>query len=154
MARPRIHVRPYLSASDLFRYYRSSKHPEERSRWQTIWLLSRMDEQRSIEEVASLVGFSPDWVRKLVRRYNAQGPQALKAQPKVRSGGPPPLLTPAQQALLRKALESPPLWGGTWSGPKVARWITLVTGVKPSTVTGWTYMRRLSPDSVLDHENE
>lgn len=149
MARERLHIQPHLPEEDLLQRYRSCREGKERSRWQAIWLLSRAEHSLSAEEVGALVGFSPDWVRKLARRYNTLGPQGLRNRRPVKPGGPRPLLDQTQQLALSQALRGLHPAGGTWSGPKVALWIGQVTGKTPSAVTGWTYLRKLGVKAPL-----
>ncbi|MBW4680361.1 MAG: helix-turn-helix domain-containing protein [Microcoleus vaginatus WJT46-NPBG5] len=143
MAQARIKLTPHLSYEELTGRYRSCKNAKERSRWQAIWLLSRPDNPLSAEEVASVVGFSPDWVRKLAHRYNNYGTQGLIDFHRYNPGGKKAILTPEQQAKLSQALLSPPPDGGLWTGPKVSQWIALETGLKTSAVTGWNYLIKL-----------
>ncbi len=49
-------------------------------------------------EVASLVEYTANGVRKSVRRSNAAGPDALVDQRTAHRGGNPPLLTPKLKA--------------------------------------------------------
>ena len=59
----------------------------ERSHWQVIWLLSRPEKGYSCQDVADLMGFSGDWVRKLVRRYNNDPARGLKDKRQDNGGG-------------------------------------------------------------------
>ena len=73
------------------------------------------------------MGFSADWIRKLVRRYNDDPEKGLKD--KRRNNGNAPVLAEELQQELGKALGSKPPDLGLWSGPKVAQWFKV--GSKP-----------------------
>ena len=88
----------------------------DRVRWLAVRLVA---EGRPATEVGPLVGFSPEWVRALVHRYNAGGPAALADQRHGNAGGPP-LLDPAQREELRAALGAPAPGGGIWTCRGVA----------------------------------
>ena len=142
MAQARIKLVPHLSYEELTQRYRACRDAKERSRWQAIWLLSRPTKPPSAEQVAEVIGFTPDWVRKLVHRYNDHGPGGLVDRHRATPGGQKPILNLEQQTELLQLLQAPPPDGGLWSGPKVARWIEQVTGKKISSVTGWNYLRK------------
>ena len=113
----------------------------ERSHRQTLWLLSRSDKNYTCTEVADLMGFTADWVRKLVRRYNADPVNGLLDER--RKNGKTPVLNDQQQEALQRALEADPPDHGLWSGPKVAHWISQELNQPISAVTGWHYLTRL-----------
>src|SRR5512144_2138339 len=135
----RFSVAAHLGAEELAVRYRAARDPVERSRWQMIWLLVS---GRPLGAVAAATGYSPRWIREVVKRYNAKGPDALAAQRHRNTGGAP-LLDAAGQAALEEALREPPAEGGRWTGRKVAAWIARRTGresVAPQ--RGWRYLRR------------
>jgi transposase len=94
------------------------------------------------EAVAKATGYTRPWIRKLVRRYNAQGHAGLEDRrhhnPGQRLG-----LSPEQVQALEVALEQPPDDGGLWTGPKVAAWIAQVLGRPVKRHLGWRWLRRL-----------
>lgn len=93
------------------------------------------------DEAAKIIGCSPDWVRKLARRYNAEGPTGLRD--KRSENGNDPLLNKEQFKKLEKALRNPPVDGGLWNCKKVSEWIGSEIDCKVSVVTGWNYLRSL-----------
>jgi transposase len=135
----RLTLVPHCSAEELHHYYRRAKDPIARSHFQMLWLLAQ---GQSTREVAQATGYSCPWIRQLVRRYNARGPQGLEDR-RHDNPGQRPRLAPAQVQALAAALERPTDDGGLWSGPKVARWMSGVLGgaVKPQ--VGWVWLRRL-----------
>jgi len=129
------------SPAELKHRYLACEDSVERSHWQVIWLLSRPEKGYSCQEVADLMGFSADWIRKLVRRYNDDPEKGLKD--KRRNNGNAPVLDEELQQELSKALGSKPPDHGLWSGPKVAQWIGERLNHPVSAVTGWHYLVRL-----------
>jgi transposase len=140
MAWTRFSVSQHLSVDELATRYRSARDPVERSRWQMIWLLVA---GRPLKEAAAVTGYSERWVREVVRRYNAEGPEGVADQ-RHQNAGAAPLLDAADQAALEEALAKPPAGGGRWTGREVAAWIARRVGretVAPQ--RGWDYLRRL-----------
>ena len=137
---------PHATAEELEHRYRKAKDPVERSHHQIVWLLS---EGKRTEEVSEVSGYSPGWVRKIVRRYNERGVDALgdgrHSNPGAKERA---LLEEAGEAELLRALQGPPpasVGGGMWSGPKVARWIAKRNGLKKVHVQrGFEYLRKVS----------
>ena len=113
----------------------------ERTHWHIIWLLADSTHPRTPRQVAEIVGCTPDWVRKLLKRYNAQGEAALRDKRKDNKGQR--FLDETQQAALEAALSAPPADGGLWTGPKVAAWISETLQRRVSDVSGWKYLKRL-----------
>jgi hypothetical protein len=81
MSRPRIQIQPYLDYADLTRHYQECQDPKTKNHWLAIQLLGQPDTPMPVEQVAEVLGCSPDWVRKLARRYNHLGPAVLTKQP-------------------------------------------------------------------------
>jgi transposase len=114
----------------------------EARRWQ---LLALVADGKTVKDAAALVGLNEYYARRVVRRYNRDGPggmrdRRLDATPPAR----PSLLTPEQQQELAAAVAGPAPGGGLWTGPAVARWIATKTGreqVAPQ--RGHDYLRRL-----------
>ena len=80
--------------------YLACECPRERMRWHAIWLLADTENPRKPREVAAIVGCTTDCVRKLRRRYNADGEEV---QDKRKTNGGRPFLDAPQQASLEKA---------------------------------------------------
>ena len=80
-----------------------------------------------------------NWVRRVVRKYNAEGPDGI---PDGRANnGLEPMLDKAGLAALEHALEhEAPPGGGLWSGPKVSRWLSARLGRSVHPQTGWAYL--------------
>ena len=93
-------------------------------------------------EVAEVTGYSRDWVYKLVRRYNQDGPAAI-GDKRHQNRGAPTLLDDVQQAQLLQALEEAPCNGDLWDGPKVAQWMGELLGHRVHPQRGWEYLRAM-----------
>jgi transposase len=135
----RFSVAAHLSADEVKARYRAAHDPVARSRWQMIWLLIS---GRSLAEVAAVTGYSPRWIREVVRHYNEEGAEAL-ADRRHDNAGAAPLLDEDGRQALEEALHRPPPEGGRWTGAKVAAWIARHLGrerVAPQ--RGRDYLRR------------
>ncbi len=131
-----------MTSAQLKQSYLSCKNPVEKTHWQVIWWLKKGGDAVSTEDAASLVGFSTDWIRKLVRRYNKYGPEGLRDKRK--DNGKERYLTSRQQQELLDMLQKEPPDKGLWTGTKVARWISEVVGHKVHASTGWRYIKSLA----------
>ena len=135
---------PHATTEELEHRYRKAKDPVERSHHQIVWLLS---EGKRTEEVCEVTGYSPGWARKIARRYNEWGVDALGDRRHSNPGAKErALLDETGQAELVEALRGPApasVGGGMWSGPKVARWIAQRNGLeKVHAQRGFEYLRR------------
>lgn len=137
----RFHVVEYLSADEIDRRYKTCPSPREKTHWQILWLLTRADGPRTAVAVGRVVGLTPTWVRTLVRRWNAGGPDGLADRRK--GNGPADALTPERQAELYAALQADPPDGGLWTGPKVIRFVRDRWGVEVVPQTGWRWLKSL-----------
>jgi transposase len=141
MPRPRLQLLNHLTPEELAVRFRTCTDGRQKARWQALWLLSHPDQPRSADQAAEVVGLTADAIRKLARRYNAGGPNAVE-----RHGGGQgraPRLSPAQQEQLQGELLSPAPDGGLWTGPKLARRIAQLTGRPMHKATGWEWLRKL-----------
>ena len=133
-------VAPHLPVEELALRYRQARDPVARSHWQIVWLVAQ---GQHVPEVARLVGSSPNWVREIIRRFNAGGPAALVDGRSAHRGGNPPLLSPAQRLALAAALDGPPPDGGLWTGGTVAAWMADRLGRPVAEARGWEALRSL-----------
>ncbi len=142
---PKAHLESHLTAEELKIRYRQAENTTESRRWHLLLLISR---NWTIKQAAQVIGINYDYAKEIVQRYNREGPDSVKNRSRDRQ--PPPaksLLNPEQQEELRQALRGLAPDGGTWTGPKVARWIAEKTGnahVWPQ--RGWDYLNRLGVD--------
>lgn len=143
MAAKRLELEKHLSAERLKERMRRCKDSREARRWQVLW---RLNQGGSSAEAAESCGYSVQWVRKVARRYNQHGPEAMADGHRRHPGGARPLLNPEEQTELLAALKAPvpaQLGGGLWSGRKVALWIRKKTGRETYPQQGWSYLKRL-----------
>src|SRR4028118_1904741 len=139
---PKAHLELHLTLEELKHRYRQAQDTTEARRWHILQLVAQ---QWTIKQAALIVGLNYDYAKEIVRRYNSEGPIAMKNRTKDRQ--PPPsksLLTLEQQQELKQVLQGPAPDGGSWSGTKVAQWIAKKTGrewVWPQ--RGWDYLKRL-----------
>jgi transposase len=132
-------VADHLGVEELTARYRAARDPVERGRWQMIRLLVS---GRSLREVADVTGYSARWVREVVRRYNAHGPEGL-ADRRHANPGAAPLLDAEGRRARDAALAEPPPEGGRWTCAKVAARIARRTGRDEIPAQrGWVYLRR------------
>ena len=146
MGRTRFGVAEHLGTEEVTAGYRAARDPVERGRWQMIRLLVA---GRSLADVAEVTGYSTRWVREVVRRYNAAGPDGLAAGPdgladrRHANPGAAPLPDAEGRRALEAALEQAPPGGGLWTCAKVAAWIADRTGRETVPAQrGWVYLRR------------
>ena len=133
-------VTPRVSVDELAHRYRHAHDPVERTHWQIIWLVAQ---GHPVPEVATLVGYTANWVRAIVRRYNAEGPDGL-ADRRHQNRGQPPLLSPALLAELAESVaDGPAPDGGVWSCHQAAAWIAKRLGRPVADVRGWEALRTL-----------
>jgi len=135
----RLEVKPHQTLDEVREAFDKAKDGKEKLRWQIVVLKKQ---GWRTDDVAEVVGCKPDWVRRMVRRYNAEGLDAVKD--KRSRNGRQRLLDDDLMAELRHALdnEAPP-GGGLWTGRKVNRWILDRIGVKVNDTTGYAYLARL-----------
>jgi transposase len=132
---------PHLNPDEIRRRYLGCERPTERTRWHALWLLADSWPARTPDEVAALVGRSGAFVRNVLNRFNASGPDGLadRRRHNKRAG----LLSAARRAELLAALKAEPPDGGLWSGPKVAAFARDRFGINVRPQTGWDWLRRL-----------
>lgn len=119
----------------------------ERRRWQVILLLI---DQMPQAEIVAATGYRPRTIRQIVQRYRTLGAAGLID--KRRHHPQPALLSAAQQQALHKVLQQPPPDGGTWTGSKVAQWMSAVLGKPVHRQRGWEYLQRFGSQSI-DNDN-
>jgi transposase len=119
-----IELAAHLTQAELEQRYRRARGVVERGHWQIVWLLST---GKRVAEVAAVTGYCEDWIRKLVRRYNAQGEAALNDKRRGHSGRPR-LLTAAQEAALKAELAAAEAAQQAWNSVQTAAWMSRKLG--------------------------
>lgn len=132
-------VKPHLSIKALRKRFRACGNAVEKIHWQAILLRKQ---GRRTGDVAEVCGYNPDWVRRLVRRYNEKGPESLHDGR--RNNGKKRLMSVAQIEELHDAVlhETPP-GGGLWTGPKVGQWMTTKLNRPVSPQLAWEYLQHM-----------
>ena len=151
MPRRKLTLVTHLSSLELKKRYRSCRNAKEARRWHVLWLISQ---GALIKEAAETVGLGYSWVREVVKRYNDRGPQSVIDQHRFNPGGANPRLNAQQIERLKETLRRPPPDGGLWTGPKVADWITQVTGKKTYPQLGWAYLHDLDPELKINRSRQ
>ena len=72
----RLKLTPHLSEREIFERYRKTTRAVERTHWQIIYLKSQ---DKTVGEIAEVTGYSAAWIRRLIHRYNQNGPDAFAA---------------------------------------------------------------------------
>jgi transposase len=134
-----IELAQYLSAEELEAAYRTAQDGVARSQWQILRLLRS---GKRTAEVAAVTGYGLDWIRKLVRRYNAQGPGGI-GDKRHQNPGRAPLLSAEQQAALNQALEQAEEQGQGWNSVQVAAWLSTQLGYTVRVERGRDWLYRL-----------
>lgn len=139
-----LRVVPHLSYREIQKRYQSAASSREQRYWNIIRLMAHPKKPAVVGEAAFAAGFSTNWARQLVHRYNQRGPDGFYDQRK-HNPGQDALLTERQKERLRDAImsgQAPD--GGLWTGQKVAAWIAKETSkTPPSTTTGLNYLHTL-----------
>ena len=132
-------IAPHLTVAELQERFRKCDDAVEKIHWQAISLRAQ---GWGTSEVAEICGYKRDWVHRLVRRYNAEGPDSLRDGRQ--RNGKKRLMSAEQLAELHEAvLHGLPPGGGLWTGPKVARWMTEKLGRPVSPQLAWEYLQHL-----------
>jgi transposase len=131
-------VKEHLELGEIFRRYRECDCRVAKVFWQVIWLRAQ---GKKTAEVAAYTGFRVDWVRRLVRRYNSEGPDSIRDRRK--DNGNEPMLSATDLEELRTALMGPAPDGGLWNSPKVAKWMSEKLQHYVSVEAGRVYLHKL-----------
>lgn len=135
----RLTLTPHLPTEALEQRYRACRDATERSHWHMLWLV---DQDYTCPAVAHLTGYSADWIRTIVHRYNDDGPAGLVDRRRANRGRPP-VVPPDVRVDLRAVLADPPPDGGLWTGPKVAAWLTARLAREVSPQRAWEVLRAI-----------
>ena len=134
-----ITLKGHITTEAMGRRYREAKDVVERSQWQILWLLAGGKRSR---EVATVTGYSLDWIRKLVKRYNAEGPGAV-SDGRHSNPGRERLLSAELETELREELARAEANGQSWSSVDVAAWMSQKLGREVRQNRGWDTLQHL-----------
>jgi transposase len=146
-----LYVAHHLTLNELERRCNEETDPLTRDRLQAVRLAAQ---SKSRKEVAAALGRTERWVTQTLRRYNREGPEALRDR-RHQNPGPPLKLTPEEQSELLEALQGPAPGGGAWTGRKVQIWVQERLGKKISLAPAYAYLKRLRIHlpSLIDRHN-
>lgn len=131
---------PHLSVAALQERFAACREACTARHVQVIWLLAQ---GHALAEVAATTAYSERWVRRLIDRYNAHGPDALGDRRRD-NGGPATVLTPEVLERLRQRLATPPAAGGLWTSRKVAQVLATELGrAQVAVPRGWEALKAL-----------
>jgi transposase len=130
---------PRLSTDELAPRYRRTPDPVERSHWHFLWLLAR---GFAATAIASLTGYSADWIGQIARRYNARGPHGVTDQRRL-ARPHRQLLTTALYEEVRATISGRAPQHDRWNGRTVAAWMAQRLERPICRQLGWVYVRRL-----------
>lgn len=138
-----VYLSPHYSSAELKHRSRNTQDPVESRRWHLLWKISQ---GWTVKNSAVVVGMAYSYARRIVKQYNELGAEGLRNQRKKKQQhlrGKKPLLNNEQLSKLATQLKQRPKDGGIWTGPKVARWIEVETGVeKVWNQRGWDYLKK------------
>ena len=135
----RLTLTPHLSPAELDQRARACRNATEQVHWQMLRLVAQ---GHTGPTVARLTGYSENWVRTIVHRYNANGPAGIVDR-RQDNRGRPVLVPPDVRAALRDRLADPPPDGGLWTGPKVAAWLSARLDRPISPQRAWETLQRI-----------
>jgi IS605 OrfB family transposase len=121
-------VANHLTLNELRRRAKKAKDPIEKDRFLAVYHAKR---GLTAKEIARIIPNTPRWVQETVRRYNLEGPEALKDK-RHQNPGQKPKLTPEERMRVLEALQGPPPDGGLWTGPKLREWVERELGKRLS----------------------
>jgi transposase len=126
------------TGAELRRRYDAADDPEDRSRYQMVWLAHA---GKHAPEIARLVLRSPATVRRVLHRFRAGG---LDAVPRRTAPGPERTVTPAWEAELLRVIELDPhdvgVESANWTTGRLAAHLAGRTGVAVSDETVRHYL--------------
>jgi transposase len=118
------------TGAELRRRYDATADPEDRSRYQMVWLAHA---GKHAPEIAQLVLRRPATVRRVLRRFRDGG---LEAVPRRTAPGPAYTVTPAWEAELLRVIELDPhdvgVASANWTTGRLAAYLAERTGVAVS----------------------
>ena len=136
----RTTIEPHLTLDELNKKIRRSRDAITRQQLRVVkYVMTGMTQRK----VAEKLGYSPAWVHTIIRRYNAEGPEALRDHRKDNPGRPFRLSKSVRDEM-RDLVSVPPADGKLWTGPLLIDWVRERTGdyeIDPK--RGWEWLRQL-----------
>ena len=135
----RIKLEPHLSIEAIEQRYRQAPDVVARSQWQIVWLIGQGKRSAAVAEVT---GYSADWIRLVVQRYNQAGPDSVGDR-RHSNPGQARLLSPEQEVELGHVLDDAAQRGEAWTSGQVAAWMSARLGRSVQAWVAWCAMQRL-----------
>jgi len=135
----RIKLEDHLTLQGIEKRYRHATDVAARSQWQIIWLIGQ---GKRSAEVAEVTGYSADWIRLVVQRYNQAGPNSIGDR-RHNNPGQARLLSPDQEAELGRVLDEAAQRGERWTSGRVAAWMSERLKRPVQAWVAWCAMQRL-----------
>ena len=134
-------LEPHLSLDEVKQRIKRSREPVTRQQLRVIkWVMQGMTQR----EVAEKIGYSAAWVHAIIRRYNLEGPSALRDHRKDNPGRPYRLSAEVRSEM-RELVSQPPERGGVWTGPQLVSWVRERTGDHEiDNKRGWEWLRQMN----------
>ena len=136
----RTRIEPHLTLDQLNLKIRRSRDSVTRQQLRVVkCVMIGMTQRR----VAEKLGYSPAWVHTIIRRYNEDGPDALRDHRKDNPGRPFKLSKQIRDEM-RELVSLPPPDGNLWTGPLLIDWVRERTGdaeIDPK--RGWEWLKQL-----------
>lgn len=127
---------PPLSPEQLQELEHLYRTGEGHLRIRALIVLLSAEQQRKVAEVAVLVRYDEETVRRWLHRYSAEGIQGLADAP--RSGAPPKVTAEYREKLLSVARQRPRALDrpfSLWTGGRLADYLAEQTGIRLSAVS-------------------
>ena len=135
----RITLQSHLTVDELEQRYKQCRDTIERPRWHAVWLFAQ---GHPVAEIHEVIGLSEWVIRKVLHRYNCEGPDGVRDKRHDHPGAPS-LLSAELKEELRELLSGPAPDGGLWTGPKVAGWMSEQLGRKVSAGQAWQTLKQM-----------
>ena len=137
----RTRLEPHLSLDELKQRIRRSRESVTKQQLRVIlWVMQGMTQR----EAAEKIGYSAAWVHAIIRRYNLEGPTALRDHRKDNPGRPY-RLSAEVRAEMRELVSKAPEGGGVWTGPLLVKWARERTGdYEIDNKRGWEWLRQMN----------
>ena len=131
-------VMPHLTQEELNRRAIRTERSTELLRWKAIARFSRGE---GAAEIAKALDRKEDWVRRTVRRYNADGPEGVRDR---RPGHGRQLAIPDAdfRAVVEPVIHTEAPDGGLWNGPKLRKLVAEKLGTEVNDMTIYRAMKR------------
>lgn len=127
---------PPLSPEQLQELEHLYRTADGRVRIRALIVLLAAEQQRKVPEIAVLLRYDEETVRRWLHRYAAEGIQSLEDAP--RSGAPPKVTSEYREKLLSVARQRPralDLPFSLWTGWRLADYLADLTGIRLSAVS-------------------